>query len=412
MRSVLRRSSGMLARAALALLVLGFASGAEARVETLVWEHPNPDEVAGFKLHYGTASGSYTEVLDVGLQPQASDGSFSHDLSVADDLTIYVAVSAYAFDGRASPLSNERVREGIASGGSSDDTGSGGTTDPGTDGSTGSDDSTDSGSGGDGGSGSGGSTDSGGSSGSDGSSDPIATDPNTLWYEDFEASALGTFVAEWVDTAEGNSLVEDDSLFEITSLGGTRVLATSSTATDIHSHHVGSESSGWSSYELRARIRVDDPFGRIGISSHSDYPAEDVYYRLGTAWKTGELEIQSHPWFDQIGVTCPDMGTGVVVQPDTWYRLRLQVEIGTTETHVRAKAWAEGHTEPAGWQAQCSQASPSLPIAGTVGVWSGRAGAKFWDDFEAIGFPADSQTSPDPGPTPLRPPTRPVLIAE
>ncbi len=110
MRETLQRAAGPIARAIVGVAVFCVAGAAQARVEQLVWEHPTPGEVAGFKVHYGTAPGSYAQVVDIGRPAQAADGSFSYDLSVADDATVYVAVSAYATDGRASPVSNERLR--------------------------------------------------------------------------------------------------------------------------------------------------------------------------------------------------------------------------------------------------------------------------------------------------------------
>ncbi len=45
---------------------------------------------------------------------------------------------------------------------------------------------------------------------------------------------------DWVDTQAGNSMAEDDSLFQVVDLGGNEVFGTSSTQTNIHSHYITS----------------------------------------------------------------------------------------------------------------------------------------------------------------------------
>ena len=76
-------------------LVLTASTVASARTETLRWMHDNPSEVVGFVIYYGPSLGNYTSVIDVpALQPDVA-GVFTFDISVPDDATIYVAVTAY-----------------------------------------------------------------------------------------------------------------------------------------------------------------------------------------------------------------------------------------------------------------------------------------------------------------------------
>jgi len=256
--------------------------------------------------------------------------TYSYDLAVPDGRAIYVALSAYA-GGLESALSNELVL-----------------TDDGSAGST--------------------------------------------WSDDFEASALGSFVPDWLDTDSGNRFDERDTLFGIAELGGNRVLRTRSTLGDIHSHHIGSES--WSSYEVRARVRVTSAAVRIGITSHSQYPFEDAYYSLSTDEETGELALAGHPepW-PPSGVACSSPTTGVVAEANRWYRVALRVAVGDIRTDLHGKVWQDDGPEPAAWQAHCWHHDASLPSAGGVGVWSSGAGTKYWDDLEVSFVPA-----PTPGP--------------
>ena len=87
--------------------------------------------------------------------------------------------------------------------------------------------------------------------------DPVPTD-GRFWSDDFEQQSTGNHVPGWVDTAAGNSMNEDDMLFGVSDLGGNRVLGTTSTETNIHSHYITPESVAWSAYEYRGRMLVTD----------------------------------------------------------------------------------------------------------------------------------------------------------
>ena len=73
----------------------------------LSWSAPTTNEdgtpledLAGYRLHYGTESGHYTYVVDVGDYTSAEVGDLAPD-------TWYLAVTAYDFLGNESGFSNE-----------------------------------------------------------------------------------------------------------------------------------------------------------------------------------------------------------------------------------------------------------------------------------------------------------------
>ena len=109
----IRESRAGLAALLRALLVTGFvlgvASAAQARTETLRFSYRAPPEVSGFRVYIGSASRIYTRSIDIGLPAVDGDGNLSYDLQVADDETVYIAISAYNAAGEG-PLSNERMR--------------------------------------------------------------------------------------------------------------------------------------------------------------------------------------------------------------------------------------------------------------------------------------------------------------
>lgn len=102
-------------RAIRIVLLGGLAAGlvaagqAEARTERLRWTHPDPGGVDRYTIYIGSSSGSYTQQQDVVAPP--NDGqAFYTDIQVADDATVYVAVSATGPGGEG-PLSNELQRD-------------------------------------------------------------------------------------------------------------------------------------------------------------------------------------------------------------------------------------------------------------------------------------------------------------
>lgn len=68
----------------------------------LAWDPPATGEVTGYRLYYGTTSGSYSERIDVG----ANTTYAISDLSLADSTTYFFAVRAFNSGGEG-PASNE-----------------------------------------------------------------------------------------------------------------------------------------------------------------------------------------------------------------------------------------------------------------------------------------------------------------
>ncbi len=185
----------------------------------------------------------------------------------------------------------------------------------------------------------------------------------------------------WVDTKAGNSLVEDDSLFQVMYFGGNRVFGTTSTRTNIHSHYVADGSAEWSAYEFGGRMLITDPSAGIGVTVHSQYTNADAYYRI-MRWQGTDFYLEPHPYPAQ--VQCESSRTGVVPAAGSWYRFRFEVAPEPTLTSIRAKVWADGTSEPAIWQIRCEDARANRLLSGTVGVWSMASGSKYWDDLEVI----------------------------
>ncbi|MCF6264732.1 MAG: hypothetical protein L3J24_14255, partial [Xanthomonadales bacterium] len=197
----------------------------------------------------------------------------------------------------------------------------------------------------------------------------------------FGSDSVGSSPTDWYDSAANNSMVNDDSLFSIMSIGGQSVFGTTETsATNIHSHYVGLGNDGWSNYQYTGRLRISGASDTIGLTFFSDYPNSDRYYRLRREGNSA-FYISPHG----TGIECTGTSnTGVTPAANTWYRFTIQAEDMGDRTAVRAKVWAEGSAEPASWQADCEDTGSRLTM-GTIGIWSviegNDSGNKYWDDL-------------------------------
>ncbi|MGH0037018.1 MAG: hypothetical protein ACQGVK_18490 [Myxococcota bacterium] len=86
-------------------LLPGTALGAE---HTIRWVHPTPGSVAGFVIHVGTESRSYSETILVGDLSPNKNGIYKWPIDVPRSGRVFVAVSAVGKSGLWSALSNER----------------------------------------------------------------------------------------------------------------------------------------------------------------------------------------------------------------------------------------------------------------------------------------------------------------
>ena len=84
-------------------------SGGNNNVATLSWDPPTTnvdgtslDDLAGYKIYYGTSSGNYTGMIDI-TDPQKSD----HTIENLASGTYYFVATAYDTSGNESDFSNE-----------------------------------------------------------------------------------------------------------------------------------------------------------------------------------------------------------------------------------------------------------------------------------------------------------------
>lgn len=176
----------------------------------------------------------------------------------------------------------------------------------------------------------------------------------------------------WVQTGEGNSLIPTDGLFEITN----DFIVTDSTDVNIHAHAECPWT--WSEYTYSGKMKIGNSSGGIGVTILSDYINADKYYRLRRYASQPAFHVAPH------GTTVSGTTTtGVVPQPNIWYKFKVQVQETGVATRILAKVWQEGTAEP-NWQADCQDSSGSRLTSGRPGVWSMSAGTKSWKDLKVL----------------------------
>ncbi|GEM_PF-2544809 len=190
---------------------------------------------------------------------------------------------------------------------------------------------------------------------------------------DFASDAPGNSVSGWTDTRANYSLVVDDSLFDVADVGGNRMLHTDSTQDAIHAHTTADVRSN---FDVRGRFAMNHPDGSIGVTTYSGYPNADVYYRIGRS--AGQsLRLESRP-----GLVCASADSGLTPSAGEWIRFELDVRDEGSHNRIVAKLWRATEAEPSAPQIDCIDNAGSRPSQGSVGVWAGGPGQKYWDDFE------------------------------
>ena len=204
-------------------------------------------------------------------------------------------------------------------------------------------------------------------------------DPDTSGdFESFDDYGTGSDPAGWLDTGARNSMAANDALFKTYDVGGRIAFGTTSTLEDIHSHNTSATYDATAGFVFTGRMRMSASNGGIGVTFLSDYPNSDTYYRL-RRYSSNAFHLAPHP-HGTVKLS-GDTDSGVVPAPNTWYQFKIEVADTGSRTEIRAKVWADGTTEPAGWQIDAWDDSANRLTHGKIGVWSYSSGSKYWDDL-------------------------------
>jgi uncharacterized repeat protein (TIGR02543 family) len=133
---------------------------------------------------------------------------------------------------------------------------------------------------------------------------------------------------------------------------------------------------GLPGYEVSGRLRISHDEGGIGVTIFSQMPSSLAYYRLRRFGENGSFQVSP------VGTTVTgSTDTGVVPSNLDWYRFRLQAEDVGGRTEIRAMVWEDGQPEPASWQVEVYDDSPTRLVSGTFGLWTFDSGFKYADEL-------------------------------
>jgi hypothetical protein len=130
--------------------------------------------------------------------------------------------------------------------------------------------------------------------------------------------------------------------------------------------------------------RIDDIAAGVGVALHSRYVlGEDRLIELsrdGSRWAgKGTFTIFAHG-----SALKGQNDTGVLPEPNRWYRLKVRTDVEPRRLRVRAKVWPADQTEPRRWQAEAEDRSPNRVLGGTVGLWASGGGTVVYRNLRVV----------------------------
>jgi hypothetical protein len=219
--------------------------------------------------------------------------------------------------------------------------------------------------------------------------DEAGEDSELLLKANFTEYLPGDSPTGWVDTADRLTPEDASDLFQPLTLNGKTVLGTDSSLTGTTAHYApaGEDALSWSHYTYQGTLRFTETDSGIGLTVLSRTPAGlDQYYALRRDADQPTFHLVAHPLGVQPLTAEPDssLDSGVLPEPDTDYRITLEVDAGAEATHLRAKVWVAGTLEPDDFQIKAVDSSDVRITAGTVGVWTAGPGRKTFDDLKLL----------------------------
>jgi predicted MPP superfamily phosphohydrolase len=156
---------------------------------------------------------------------------------------------------------------------------------------------------------------------------------------------------------------------------------------NFYSHYDPSDTGdplSWSGYEVTCEARIDDEKTGVGISLHSRYvEGEDrmiEFSRDESRWGRGG----TFALFEHGSALTGRNDTRVRPKPGIWYRLKVRTEVEPGRVLARARLWPVGRPEPARWQAEAEDRSPTRVASGTVGLWASGGGTVVYRNLRVV----------------------------
>ncbi len=187
--------------------------------------------------------------------------------------------------------------------------------------------------------------------------------PPLPWSENFEASAVNSIPPTWVNTT---------LKFAVREMNGNKVLVKTTEGSSLLSRaRAFLGPSDWSNYTVEADVSATQKRrqqGDIGIIAQR--------YVLTLYGNSQTLHIE--PWQPEIKRT---ISMPFAWKPDTWYRLKLQVEnLPDGKTRARGKVWLVTETEPAAWMIERIDPIPNRQ--GAPGIFGNALAEVYFDNLK------------------------------
>jgi outer membrane protein assembly factor BamB len=187
--------------------------------------------------------------------------------------------------------------------------------------------------------------------------------PPLPWSETFDSFAVNTLPPSWVNTTLKFAIQEQNGNKVLTKLTTGSSLLTRARA------YMGP--SDWSNYTVEADVSATQKRRQQG-------DAGVIAQRYGLTLYGNSQMLHLEPWQPE---TARTQTMPFAWKPDTWYRLKLQVEnLPDGKTRARGKAWAVGEPEPAAWMIERIDPIPNRQ--GAPGIFGNGLAELYFDNIK------------------------------
>ena len=204
-----------------------------------------------------------------------------------------------------------------------------------------------------------------------------------LFADDFDEHAHGEDPDGWTDRTKPGFKAQLGIGYTVAhTLDGDRALFVEVDGSRVTSHIDEPGSSAWQNYEVTGRMMVPRLREHHGVLLYSQMPSKGRAIALTRRGRSGRYGIEVLELATRRGKCTGHPSTDVRAEANKWDRFRVRAMTEGSSVRVLARVWRDGEAEPTVWQADCVTTASQAPTSGTVGVWSGRSGPKYWDDIE------------------------------